>query len=126
MSTKRRKSPANRSVKSRRRGNLTTSRFEALPDTEKERIYREIDGKSTEQLVAESKPLTPAQRARWNRVKKNLGGRPKLGKFGTAIVSITVERELLRKADAFAKAKGLKRSELFTRGVRLAMGANAA
>ena len=100
---------------------LTTSKFLALSDAEKERIYQEIDGKTTEQLIAESKPLTPAQRARWRKVKKNLGGRPKLGRHGTEIVSVTVEKGLLRKANAYARANGLKRSQLFSRGLRLAM-----
>lgn len=126
MSTTRRKSRAKNNANGRGHGELTASKFQALPDAQKERIYREIDDKSTAQLLAESKPLSPAQRSRWKRVKKNLGGRPKLGKFGTAIVSVTVEKELLRKADAFAKAKGINRSELFSRGVRLAMAASAA
>jgi len=34
-------------------------------------------------------------------------------KNGTKIVSVTVEKSLLRRADAFAKANGLNRSKLF-------------
>jgi hypothetical protein len=105
---------------------LTASIFEALPDSEKERIYQEIDSESPEQRLAKSKPLTRSQRARWNRIKKNLGGRPKLGKDGTQIISVTVEKELLKQANAYAKAKGLKRSELVTQGLRLAMQQDAA
>lgn len=100
---------------------LTPSKFLALPDAEKERIYREIDAKSTEKLLAESKPLTTRQRARWNKIKKNLGGRPKLSKEGTEIVSVTVEKGLLRQADAYAKSHGMKRSELVRTGLKLAL-----
>jgi len=102
---------------------LTASKFLALADAEKERIYQEIDRKSTRQLLAGSEPLSPARRARWKNILKNLGGRPKLGKHGTEIVSVTVEKELLRQANAYAKANGLKRSQLFSRGLRLAIGA---
>ena len=109
----------------RRGRGLTASKFLALPDSEKERIYQGIDGKSTEQLLAESKPLTAAQRARWNKVKKHLGGRPRLGE-GTEVVAVTVEKQLLRRANAFAKSKGLNRSQLFSQGLRLVMRDNAA
>lgn len=115
-------------TKSRAHGGarLTTSKFLALPNAEKERIYREIDGKTTRQLVAESQPLPERLRSRWAKIKKNLGGRPKLGKFGTEIVSVTVEKDLLKRADAFAKAKGIKRSQLFSEGLRLIMRGHAA
>ena len=59
---------------------------------------------------------TPAQRARLDRAAKRTG-RPRLGK-GTRIVSVTVEVDLLKKADAFAATRGLKRSELFTQALR--------
>ena len=51
---------------------MTASKFEALPDSEKELIYQEIERKGPERLLAESKPLTPAQRVRWNKIKKRL------------------------------------------------------
>src|SRR5579871_5492665 len=98
---------------------LTASSFEALPDAEKERIYQEIDSKTSGQLLAESKPLTKAQRVRWNRVKKKLGGRPRLGKNGTEVISVTVEKGLLARANAYAKSKGMNRSELVTHGLKL-------
>jgi hypothetical protein len=105
---------------------LTASAFEALPDAEKERIYQELDNETPEQRLARSKPLTREQRKRWNRIKKNLGGRPKHGKYGTQIISVTVEKELLAQANAYARAKGMKRSELVTQGLKLAMQQDAA
>jgi hypothetical protein len=105
-----------------RRKGLTATSFIALPDAEKERIYQEIDSKAPGQLWAESKPLTARQQAQWNKVKKNLGGRPKLGKDGTAIISVTVEKGLLKQAEAYAKSHGMNRSELVTTGLKLAIG----
>src|SRR5689334_15449739 len=39
------------------------------------------------------------------------GGRPKIGK-GAKIVAISVERDRLKRIDAYAKAHGMSRSEL--------------
>lgn len=61
-------------------------------------------------------------RARWNKAKKNLGGRPCLGKHGARIVSVTVEKTLFKRADAYAKANELKRSELFALSVAEKIG----
>jgi hypothetical protein len=56
------------------------------------------------------KPLTAAQKARHRRAKKM--GRPKKG-AGAAIVGISVERGLLKEADALAKRRKIGRSQLF-------------
>ncbi len=64
---------------------------------------------------AESKPLTPMQRAVHRKARK--AGRPKLGK-GAQIVSLSVEKQLLAKADAYAKRHGLGRSEMFIMGLK--------
>lgn len=102
-----------------RHGELTASGFEALPDAEKDRIYVEIDAKA-ERLAETAKPLTPRQRKAWAGARKRMG-RPKLGRNGTSNISVSVEKALLKQASAYAKAKGLKRSELVTIGLRLAM-----
>ena len=67
------------------------------------------------------KPLTRADRARHKRAR----GRPMVGK-GAKIVPVSIERELLSRADAFAKRHKLKRSEMVARGLRLVMAAGAA
>jgi hypothetical protein len=54
--------------------------------------------------------MTPAERARWNRAKRK-PGRPKIGK-GAKSVLISVERDLLKNADAFARKNKLSRSQL--------------
>ena len=99
---------------------MTASQFKALPDDEKQRIFDELDSQTPEQREAESRPLNAAERAQWRRTKRRLRGpgRPRLGREGTAKVSITVERDLLSRADRYAKAHGLARSELFAACVR--------
>ena len=95
---------------------MTAREFEALPDSEKERIYQEIDQADPERLRAESKPLTAIDRERWNRFKKK-AGRPKVGQ-GVRVISLSVERGLLKEADAFAKRNGTSRAELVARALR--------
>jgi len=73
--------------------------------------------------LRESKPLSPADRALLRRAKRK-GGRPKVGQ-GAKRVLITVERGLLKKADAYAKGKGMTRSELIARGLRSVIGSAA-
>jgi hypothetical protein len=82
--------------------------FINLPDEEKERIFRELDGKTHAQLLAESRPLNAGERARLARFKRGLG-RPRKGE-GSKAINVTVETGLLRRADAYAQriAKGLE------------------
>jgi len=94
----------------------TASEFEALSDADKERIYQEIDGQSTEELLAKSTPLDARDRERQRKFMRK-GGRPKLGKHGVKVIALSVEKDLLKRTDAFAKAKGLKRSELVTQAL---------
>jgi hypothetical protein len=98
-------------IQNANRAPLTASSFEALPDAEKDRIYDEIDARART-IFQTGKPLTAADRKLHARARKRMG-RPMLGKAGTKIVSVTVERGLLSQADAYAKSHGMKRSELF-------------
>jgi hypothetical protein len=62
------------------------------------------------------RPLNPEQRRRWEAAKR---GRPRKAPGTKAIPTlITVEPELLRRADAYAKKIGLSRSQLFSEAVR--------
>jgi hypothetical protein len=62
------------------------------------------------------RPLTPAQRVRWESAKR---GRPKKPPGTKAVPTlITVEPQLLRRADAYAKKAGLSRSQLFSDALR--------
>jgi hypothetical protein len=102
---------------------LTGRAFDALSDEEKERIYREIDDAPPGKLWKESRPLTAVDRKRFAPIRKKMKmGRPKVG-AGAKVVSISVERELLKQIDAYAKREGVKRTELFVEAVKLRIGA---
>ncbi len=93
---------------------LTGEKFDAMTDQQRAKVFAEIEAETPEQREARSTPMNAEDRAWWRRVQKKLkAGRPRFGKNGTKIVSVTVEKGLLRQADAYAKAKGMKRSELF-------------
>jgi hypothetical protein len=62
------------------------------------------------------RPLTAEQRGRWEAAKR---GRPKKPPGTKAVPTlITVEPQLLRRADAYAKRAGLSRSQLFSDALR--------
>jgi len=69
--------------------------------------------------LSEMRPLTVAERAELNRDRAGTkrGGRPKLGKHGVKVISLSVELDLLNRADAYAKKHGLKRAELVTQAL---------
>ena len=81
--------------------------FLSLSDYEKEAIWRELDHAID---PSQTRPMTAAERRQWKNAKRK-PGRPRLGK-GTAVVSITVEKDLLRWVDAYAKKVGLSRARL--------------
>lgn len=98
---------------------LTGRMIDAMTEQERQQLVDELDRQTPAQRRANSRPPTAREKARAIRAGKAMGrGRPRLGKAGTRVVSVTVEVELLKQADAFAAAAGLKRSELFTRGLR--------
>jgi hypothetical protein len=99
---------------------LTGEAFDAMSDAEKAEIVREIEEGTSEQRTAESKPMNRAERARWREWKRRRGGRPKVGQ-GSKMIALTVEMGLLKRADSYAKAKGMKRSEMFAQGLELMM-----
>ena len=85
-----------------------------MTDAQRANVFAELEAQSPKQRQSRSKPMNAEERAWWKRAQKQLkAGRPKFGLNGTRIVSVTVEKSLLRHADAYAKAKGMKRSELF-------------
>lgn len=102
-------------TRSKKKTRRSGRRFDALPDAKKERIFRELEAKSTEELLAESRPLDKRERAEWRTIKRKMG-RPRIGR-GTTNVSVSLEKKLLQRADRFARAHGMSRSELIARGV---------
>ena len=67
------------------------------------------------------RPMNAAERRQWNRFRKKLG-RPKLGK-GVKRVMISLESDLLKKSDRYAKQHNLNRSQLISAGLRRLMAA---
>jgi hypothetical protein len=87
--------------------------FLALPDAEKERQTSAFD---REFAADAARPLTPAQRNLWKRAKRKRG-RPKTGQ-GVRTISLSVEKGLLRRADALAKRRKITRAALVAEGLK--------
>jgi len=74
-----------------------------------------------EPFVADrSRPLTPAEREQWDRVRRKRG-RPKTGQ-GFKRVSVSIEQSLLERATALAKKRRVSRSKLFAQLLEKALG----
>jgi uncharacterized protein (DUF4415 family) len=61
-------------------------------------------------VIDKTRPLNSKERKLWEQAKRGRG-RPKIGK-GAKKISISLENDLLHKADLFARKQGLNRSEL--------------
>jgi hypothetical protein len=88
----------------------------ALPDDEKERVWESI----ANVRPSDTRPLTPEERQLWEKAKRKRG-RPRTGK-GVRVISLSVERGLLERADAFAKEHGMTRAALFAKGIECVVG----
>jgi hypothetical protein len=80
---------------------------------------REATKEFDEPFVAldKSRPLSPAQKSRHERAKRRRPGRPKMGEGATRVL-ISVERGLLKDADAYARRHGLTRAAVVAQGLR--------
>ena len=77
------------------------------------------------EMVIESFAAPPAtERAKWESALSKRG-RPRRG-AGATVISISVERGLLERADWTAQRLGITRSELIARGLRAALAATGA
>ena len=88
-------------------------RYSEMTTSELRKATQEFDREWTGPGLP-GKPLTAVDRDRKAR------GRPMVGK-GAKIVPVSIERELLTQADAFAQRHKLKRSEMVAKGLRLVM-----
>jgi hypothetical protein len=102
-----------RSPRPRKSARDPVAAFLRLPEAERQRIVAEYERGIP---FSELRPLTKAERARWERVKRKKLGRPKVGK-GVRVISLSVERGLLERADSYAQENGLTRAQLFARGL---------
>ena len=70
-----------------------------------------------------TKPLTPAMKAAQKRARRKMG-RPRIGQ-GAQRLMVTVERDLLRRADDFARRHKLTRSGLIARSLEALIRADS-
>ena len=95
--------------------------FNALSDAEKEGQTAEFD----RPFIADTfGPLPPAQRKLWARAKRRGPGRPRQG-AGVKTISLSVEKNLLKQADALAKRRNMSRAALVAEALRQALAAKA-
>jgi hypothetical protein len=98
----------------------TVKRFMALSEAERQRQLAEFD---RENVLGRARPPTPAEAAKLRKAvrrAKAKRGRPRVG-AGAERVLVTIERRLLRRADAKAKAVGSSRSQLVAKGLELVL-----
>lgn len=90
-------------------------RFMALSDVEKQAELARFDHPVS---LAESRPLRLAERRKFETwQKKARAGRPKVGQ-GAAVISLSIERSLLSRADRYARKHKLTRAALFAKAVK--------
>jgi hypothetical protein len=102
----------------RRRKPDAVEKFLALSPAEKEAYVAPFE--RGEIPLSESRPLNAGQRKLWKRVQRRLRGRPTVG-AGAMVLSVSIERGLLKEADSFARRHKLKRSQMVAEGLRLLM-----
>lgn len=102
---------------------LTGEVFDALPAAEKERIVRELEAESPPRRLARSRPLTAAQRKRWQRIRRQLNAHNP--NKSVKIISVGLEPALVKRADAHAKRLGISRAQLVAQGLQAILGSAA-
>ena len=100
--------------------------FDAMSDAEKAKVIAEIEAETPEERRKNWKPLSARERAEFESfrkevLKKRKPGRPVVGK-GAKLVAVTIEKDLLERADAYAKRHGLKRAQLIAKGLLRVIG----
>ena len=86
--------------------------FIALPDAEKDRIVAEFD---KEFVIDTFRPLNAQERKIWKRARRKMG-RPTNGE-GHKVISVSLEKGLLKRVDAFVKKTGTTRASLIARAL---------
>ena len=86
-----------------------------------ERMTRDLD---RPMIIDEAEPLTPDMHAAWQRARRKRG-RPRIGQ-GSTVISVSIERDLLKRADGLAKRMKITRAKLIAAGLERALAAAAA
>jgi len=76
-----------------------------------------------ESPIPPGKPLTPAQRARFEAARR--GGRPVTGE-GAQVISLSVEKGLLRRTDAAARKNRVSRAQFVAQALRFRLSSGRA
>lgn len=92
--------------------NTARKSFDQLSDSEKEVIFARMERIGP----GNSRPLTPTDKRRHQKAGLRVG-RPRIGE-GSERINISMERGLLRTADAFARKKQITRARLIAESVR--------
>ena len=75
-------------------------------------------------IIDTFRAMTPTERKRWERIKRK-PGRPRVGQ-GVAVVSLSIERGLLGRADKLAKKLKVSRAKLVSAGLQRVLAEAAA
>jgi hypothetical protein len=105
---------------SRIRGRVAANalaKYPALRPAELLEATKEFD---REMVVTKSRPLSQAERDAWEKARRK-PGRPRKG-AGAKVISVSVERGLLSRADLLARALGVSRASLIERGLKAVLG----
>lgn len=99
----------------------TNKRRVRYEEMDTKRLAKETAELDTELIADTFKPLSPASRKRWLAARRK-PGRPRQGK-GAQAISVTVERDLLKRCDALARTLKISRAGLIARGIRAVLAA---
>ncbi len=100
------------------KGRKGPAKYSALELRELREATKQFD---QEMIVTESRPLSASEREAWEKARRK-PGRPRRG-AGVRVISVSVERGLLTRADLFARALGVSRAALIERGLRAVLSA---
>jgi hypothetical protein len=83
---------------------------------------REATKEFDEEFVADkARPLTPKERARWERIQTKLIAEE--GQKGQEFIAVRLEKKLLDRCTALAKKKRISRDDLIARGLKAVLAA---
>jgi hypothetical protein len=96
-----------------------------MKPTSNSKPYWEMTTKELQEATAEFdrefiidtfRPMTPRELAIWERMKRRVG-RPRRGN-GAKVISVSIERDLLKRTDVLARKMGVSRARVIERGLR--------
>lgn len=87
-------------------------RYDQMNARELAKATRQFD---EEMVIDRSRELTPAEQSRWQRARRK-PGRPKVGK-GARVISVSLEKGLLGRADRLARKLQVPRTRLIALGL---------